>query len=125
MDNEKLYSIKMEPRDGYLYTVVSGNRLTAAISAEYWKEIAAKCAEVHLHKILIEKDFKESVTVDQMLKMADHLATLLPEHLIAFVDRFGHQDVNELGKRIVRNRHVLLQIFEDAETAERWLNANG
>lgn len=125
MDIEKSYSIDLEPRDGYLYAVVSGERLTAAIAAAYWNEIAAKCDQLSLRKILIEKDFEEGVTADQMLEMADHLAKLLPDHLIAFVDRFGHQDVNELGKRLVRNRHVLLQIFEDLETAERWLNANG
>lgn len=124
MEREKGYSIEMEQRDEYLYVLVGGEKLTAAISVAYWDEIADKCLANKCRKILIEKNFVESVSAEEMLRMADHLGALLPNHLVAFVDRYGHHDINELGKRLARNRLVMVQIFEDVHDAERWLHAN-
>jgi hypothetical protein len=120
----KLYDIKMEDRGEYLYVLVGGEKLTAQISASYWNEIAERCFENDLRKIMIEKNFVESVTADEMLRMADHLGKLLPNRRIAFIDRFPHDDINELGKRLARNRNVMMQVFKDRSDAERWLLAN-
>ena len=124
MEREKDYSIEMDQRDEYLYVLVGGKKLTASISVDYWNEIAEKCDEIKCRKILIEKNFEESVSAEEMLRMADHLGTLLPNHLVAFVDRYGHHDINELGKRLARNRLVMMQTFDGIEEAERWLHAN-
>ena len=124
MNAEKAYTIEMDERGEYLYVLVSGEKLTAGIAATYWNEIAEKCFDLEQRKILIEKNFKESVTAEEMLRMADHLGSLLPNQRIAFVDRYGHDNVNELGKRLARNRDVMMQIFEKVDDAERWLHAN-
>src|SRR6185369_14189829 len=124
METEKGYSIEMDQRDEYLYVLVGGEKLNAAISVAYWNEIAEKCLDNNCRKILIEKNFKESVSAQEMLRMADHLGTLLPNHLVAFVDRYGHHDINELGKRLARNRLVMMQTFDGIAEAERWLHAN-
>lgn len=124
MDDERPYTIEMEDRDGYLYVLVSGDKLTANIAAGYWNEIAERCFEEDNRKILIEKSFKESATVEELLLMADLLGNLLPNHWIAFVDRFRHDNINELGKRLARNRNVMMQIFADVDEAARWLGAN-
>ena len=124
MDTEKAYTIEMEQRDDYLYVLTGGEKLTAAIAASYWNEIAQKCFEIEGRKILIEKNFRETVSAEEMLKMADHLGALLPNRLIAFVDRYGHESINELGKRLARNRQVMMQTFESIPEAERWLRAN-
>jgi len=124
MNAEKAYTIEMEERGEYLYVLVSGEKLTAGIAVTYWNEIAEKCFDLEQRKILIEKNFKESVTAEEMLRMADHLGSLLPNQRIAFVDRYGHDNVNELGKRLARNRDVMMQIFEKVDDAERWLHAN-
>jgi hypothetical protein len=121
---EKAYTIELDEREDYLYVLVGGGRLTATISATYWNEIAERCFDLEQRKILIEKNFKESVTPEEMLRMADHLGSLLPNRRIAFVDRFGHDNINELGKRLARNRNVMMQIFESTADAERWLQAN-
>ncbi len=120
----KPYDIKMEDRGDYLYVLVGGQKLTAQISAAYWNEIAEKCFENDTRKIMIEKDFVETVSPEEMLRMADHLGRLLPNRRVAFLDRFGHEDINELGKRLARNRDVMLQIFDNTEDAEKWLRAN-
>jgi hypothetical protein len=124
MDEGKGYTLEMELREGYLYAVASGEKLTAQISAAYWNEIAGRCFETECDKILIEKAFVQPVGPGDMLLMADHLGKLLPGRHIAFVDRFRHDDINELGKKLARNREVMMQIFDNVAEAEKWLLAN-
>ena len=124
MGDEQSYTLEMEEREGYLYAVAGGQKLTAQISAAYWNEIAERCFEKECNKILIEKNFAEPVGPGEMLLMADHLGKLLPGRHIAFVDRFRHDDINELGKKLARNRHVMMQVFETVAEAEKWLLAN-
>lgn len=124
MDQEKGYDLSIEERSGYLYAVAGGPKLTAQISSAYWNEIAGRCFSTNVDKILIEKNFVEGVGPADMLAMADHLGNLLPGRKIAFVDRFRHDDINELGKKLARNREVMMQLFESVTDAERWLLAN-
>ena len=124
MAEEKGYILEMEQREGYLYAVASGEKLTAQISAAYWNEIAGRCFETECDKILIEKAFVQPVGPGDMLLMADHLGKLLPGRHIAFVDRFHHDDINELGKKLARNREVMMQVFHNISEAEKWLLAN-
>jgi len=120
----KQYSISMEDRGDYLYALVGGEKLTAQISASYWNEIAERCFEKDIRKIMIEKNFEETVSAEEMLRMADHVGQLLPNRRVAFLDRFQHDDINELGKRLARNRDIMLQIFDSPAEAEKWLRAN-
>lgn len=124
MDQEKGYDLVIEERDGYLYAVAGGPKLTAQISSAYWNEIAGRCFASGVDKILIEKNFVVGVGPADMLAMADHLGNLLPGRKIAFVDRFHHDDINELGKKLARNREVMMQLFGSVAEAERWLLAN-
>ena len=122
--SDKEYKLTIEERDGYLYALAGGEKLTAEISAAYWNEIAGRCFEKEITRILIEKDFIESVGPEDMLRMADYLGNLLPGRRIAFVDRRRHDSINELGKKLARNRDVMMQVFDSAQDAERWLKAN-
>ena len=124
MSTEKPYEIDLEDRGEYLYVLVGGDRLSPQISAAYWNEIAEQCFELGKNKILIEKEFKESVSAAEMLQMSSYLGQLLPTRRIAFVDRFGHSEINELGKKLARNRDVMMQIFSNTRDAEQWLLAN-
>jgi ethanolamine utilization microcompartment shell protein EutS len=121
---EKSYNIEMEIRGNYLWVLVGGPKLTAEISAAYWNEIAAKCASEKCEKVLIEKNFAETVTPEEMILMADNLSRTLPHVRVAFIDRFRHGAINELGKKLARNRDVMFQVFEDVRSAEKWLGAN-
>lgn len=124
MTTNKPYTIELEDRVEYLYALVGGDKLTADISAMYWNEIAEKCFELDRRKILIEKDFKETVGPAEMIQMATNLGQLLAGRTIAFLDRHGHEDINELGKKLARNQDVMMQIFETVADAEHWLKAN-
>ena len=121
---EKPYTIKFEDRGEYLYVLVGGDKLTAEIAAAYWREIAHECYRKKKLKIMIEKEFREPVSPPEMLRMGEYLGYLLPTFKIAFLDRYRHQDINELGKRVARNKDVMMQLFDRRDEAEQWLLAN-
>lgn len=121
---EKPYTIEMEDRDDYLWVLVGGKELTAEISAQYWNEIADRCQSLTCDRVLIEKDFETSVGPQDMIQMAEHLSKVLPHGKVAFIDRHRHDAINELGKKLARNREVLFQVFEHVGDAQRWLLAN-
>lgn len=121
MSEAKPYYIKLENREKYLYVLVGGKDLSAEIAEMYWNEIAENCAQLNLHKIMIEKDFAESVEPPEMLKMANHLGKILPDSKIAFLDRYKNEYINELGKVLARNQGIMMRIFESVEDAEKWL----
>ncbi len=124
METTKPYKIDIEDRGEYLYVLVSGDKLTAEIAALYWREIAGVCFELEKTKILIEKDFAESVSPLEMLQMGTYLGELLVNKKIAFLDRHGNEDINELGKKLARNRNVKLQTFKTIKDAEKWILVN-
>ena len=121
---EKPYDIEIENRGDYLWILVGGEKLTSAIAIAYWREIAAKCQETGCKKILIEKNFRQSVGPAEMLEMAESLGDLMPGQRVAFYDRFEHSSINELGKKLARNRDVMMQTFKNVHDAEKWLLAN-
>lgn len=121
MNENKAYKISLEDRGNYLYALVGGEMLTPEIAKMYWDEIAVKCSALERSKILIEKDFANSVSPPEMLEMGVYLGEILAGKKIAFLDRYKNQDVNELGKVVARNQGVILRIFENIEDAEKWL----
>ena len=121
---DKPYTIEMEDRDDYLWVLVKGKELNAEIAGQYWNEIADQCSSLNCDKVLIEKDFESSVGPEDMIKMADNLSRMLPHVMVAFIDRRGHDVINELGKKLARNRDVMFQVFDHVGDAQRWLLAN-
>lgn len=121
MNEDAPYKIEMEDRGEYLYVVVGGEKLSPHIAKMYWDEISERCSELGKSKILIEKNFKKSVSAPEMLKMGVYLGKILAGTKIAFLDRYKNESVNELGKVIARNEGVIMKIFRNRNDAENWL----
>jgi hypothetical protein len=121
MKEDAPYFLKSEDRGEYLYVLVGGAVLTPEIANQYWDEIAEKCQALGKSKILIEKDFAETVTAPEILEMGVYLGKILAGKKIAFFDRHSNQSVNELGKVIARNQGVQMRLFENIEEAENWI----
>ena len=124
MDMAEPYTINLEDRGDYLYALVGGQKLSPEIARANWDEIAVECARLGKTKIMIEKDFAEHVSAPEMLDMGVYLGKLLPSKTIAFLDRHGNEDINDLGKKIARSQGVKMQIFDNLRDAERWLVIN-
>lgn len=124
MKEEPPYYIESEDRNEYLYVLVGGDVLTPEIAKLYWDEIAVKCSDLGVSKILIEKDFLKSVTAPEILEMGVYLGKILAGKKIAFFDRHINQSVNELGKVIARNQGVQMRVFESVSAAEKWILGN-
>lgn len=114
----------MEDRGGYLYALVSGTRVTAEIALAYWREITDKCRELGTSKILLEHNFVEMITMQEMVTVIGPIGDLLKGRTLAFFDRYGNYDIPEAGKVILRGHDVKMQLFHDLKAAERWLLAN-
>ncbi|MFL6469182.1 MAG: hypothetical protein ACJ72Z_14590 [Pyrinomonadaceae bacterium] len=124
MENIKPYEIETENRGDYLYAIVGGLKFMPDMAKDYWQEIIDECDEVGLDKILIEKNFPETFTTKSLAATGPEIIKMLGGKVVAFVDRYGHEDVNELGKVLSHGTEATFRIFDDAETAEKWLRAN-
>lgn len=124
MSEDKGYTLDIEHRGEYLYALVSGEKVTPEIGRSYWTDILRHCGELGVSKILIEKNFVETVSMQEVVQGGSQMGEFLKGYKIAVIDRFHHDDVSELGKRLARNQNVPVQIFDDAARAEKWLLAN-
>ena len=122
--DNKDYSIEIEKHEGYLHVAVGGLKVTPEVALGYWREIIDECEKENCSKILLEHNFVEMISMSEMLKVIGPVSDLLKGKLFAFVDRYGHYDVPEAGKAILRGHDVKMQIFHDVDEAGRWLKAN-
>jgi len=123
MNTSKPYTLTLEDRGEYLYALIGGDKLTAEIAKLYWDEIAEECFRLEKSKLLIEKDFRESVSAPEMLDMGVYVGGIMVNKKIAFLDRHKNESINELGKKLARNRGVYLKLFTNLKEAEEWLTS--
>ena len=114
----------MDVVGSYIHAVVGGIRVTPEIALSYWQDINEKCEETGCTKILLEHNFVEMISMNEMLQVIGPVGELLKGRSVAFYDRYGHYDIPEAGKAILRGHDVKMQLFHDIREAERWLVAN-
>jgi hypothetical protein len=124
MDPERPYSLEMENRGSYLYAIIGGLKVTPEMARDYWTEIVDECTDLGLDKILAEKNFVETISMDSLADLNPYFRELFKGFKVAFVDRYHHDDISELGKKLARASGVKMQTFADAAEAEKWLLAN-
>ena len=124
MAGENTYSVDIENRGEFLHATVSGTKLTPEIALAYWHEIVGECESQKCSKILLEHNFVEMIGMQEMITIIGPVGEMLKGRMFAFYDRFGHYDIPEAGKVILRGKDVKMQIFRDLGEAERWLRAN-
>ena len=123
-ETNKTYDIEFEYNGEYLHTVVGGLRVTSEAALGYWQDIVDECQRLNCSKILLEHNFVEMISKDEMLDVIGPVAHLLKGRMFAFYDRYGHYEIPEAGKAILRSLDVKMQIFHDLDEAQKWLRAN-
>ena len=64
------------------------------------------------------------ISMQDMLEVIWPVGELLKGKSMAYYDRYGHYDITEAGKAILRGHEVKMQLFHDLNEAQRWLLAN-
>jgi hypothetical protein len=124
VNSDKPYSIDIEPRDSFIHFTVNGKRVTREIALGYWHDIIDHCDRNGCSKILLDHNFEEMISMEEMTQVIGPVGDMLKGKSMAFYDRFGHYDIPEAGKMILRSHNVKMQIFHDLDEAEKWLTAN-
>jgi hypothetical protein len=120
----KNYVLETENRGTYLYAIVGGLKVTPEVALGYWHDIIDELDELGISKILLEHNFVEMISMQEMLEIIGPVAEMLKGRTLAFVDRYNHYETPEAGKKILRGRDVKMQLFLDVPSAEKWLIAN-
>lgn len=123
-EQNRAYELEFEHHGDYIHAIVGGLRVTSEIALAYWQEIIDECERVDCSKILLEHNFVQMISKEEMLEVIGPVAHLLKGRMFAFYDHYGHYEIPEAGKAILRSLDVKMQIFHDLHDAERWLRAN-
>lgn len=124
VNSDKPYSIDTREGDSFIHFTVSGARVTPEIAIAYWHEIIEECERSNCSKILLDHNFEQMISMEEMLEVIGPVGDMLKGKIMAFYERFGHYDIPEAGKMILRSHNVKMQIFHDLDEAEKWLMAN-
>jgi hypothetical protein len=124
VDKERSYSIELENRGSYVYALIGGIKVTPDSAKDYWTKVVDECKDLGLNKILAEKNFPETISLDSLAQLNPYFTKLFDGFIVAFVDRYGHNDLSGLGKKLARSSGVKMQVFDDVSEAEKWLLAN-
>lgn len=120
--NHKYFTIQFDAQPEYLSAYVSGEKDSLEISRQFWREIADECRRVECKKLLIVEDIEEAVSEADVYLIASEIPQLFYGVRVAFVDvHLDHKSLNEFGEIVAVNRGVSGRIFNDVETAKRWL----
>lgn len=118
----KEYELTFEPRPNYLIATVKAKEIDRVSALDYLKKVAAKCAELQVRSLIIVRD------IPTMLPDADLFTTTI-EYLemirgikTAFVNPYPSiQGSMDFALMIGTNRGARYKLFEDLQTAEKWL----
>lgn len=126
VDSAHPYRLTFQEFPGYLYAFVEGEQDNYEISRAFWQEIADKAVDTGAKRVLIEENIEMPGSFADVYKLASELPSMnFGGARIAFVDRFlDHNEINEFGELVAVNRGFNGAVFNDVETARRWLLEN-
>lgn len=122
-ESAKAYQLTFEELPAHLYAFVEGEQDSYEISRAFWQEIADRAARIGAKRVLIEEDIEQSVSFADVFKLASDIPSMgFGNAKIAFVDRqLDHSEINEFGELVAVNRGLNVSVFNDLETAQKWL----
>jgi len=116
------YKITYKEFGDYLYCYVEGKD-TQQTTLGFWLDIAAKVRDLGYDKVLVEEDLEGEISITELYEVLTQGAEMeMIGFRIAFFDRHAdHDEVNQFGETVAKNRGIDGRVFTDIEEAKTWL----
>ena len=121
------YSLSFEHRPDYLYAYVTGVKDNYDISRRYWQEIADHLRTTGYKSVLVDEDITEPASVIDVFQLVSEFPAMgFTGIRIAFYDRkIEHHELNSFGELVASNRGMNGRVFNDIDSAEKWIVSGG
>jgi hypothetical protein len=116
------YELTFETRSAYLYARVTAPDINEQMSRAYLGEIARECSRIGVERLMIYRDIPAVMTTTTTYFAATHLLEIMPHVRTAFVNPYAsNEKILHFGVTVGVNRGENHEVFNDEESAERWL----
>jgi len=118
----KPYELTFEPREQYLFVRIQAETINRAIALRYLNEIAEKCAELKLDRIMLERLIPATMSNTDTFFVVGDLPQILGGRRFAVINpHASNEDSLDFSALVGANRGARYRVFQNAEDAEAWL----
>jgi len=123
MDSEeKPYRLTFQVRKGYLFARIEAETINRSIALQYLKEIAEKCAELNLDRIMLDRLIPATMSNTDTFFVVGDLPQILGGRRFAVINpHSSNEDSLDFSALVGANRGARYRVFQNAEEAEAWL----
>jgi len=120
----KPYVLSFEERPGYLYARIQADTMTPEISVAYLGELANKCAELGMTRVVIDRHVPFIIdSVSLFFSMQEEIK-LIKGLKIAILNAFpATNEALDFAILVSNNRGANLKLHQSLGEAEKWLLA--
>ena len=116
------YSLRFEPREGYLFAQVSADKIDIDIVRGYLREVADECHERGFDRCIVVRDIPGVFDDSGQFGIAQEAARLFDGIRICWVNPYGdYQDSLDFATLVATNRGANFGMFGSEADAEAWL----
>lgn len=115
--------LTLEPGSEYLYAYIESDNDSYEIALGHWQEIAGELFERKLKRVLVHEDIIGELSDSDAFRVATELRAIGFSNVkVAMLDNHAvHRRSTEFGVLVGSNRGLLVQSFETAAEAVKWL----
>ena len=125
MTGRPAYSLRVEPREHYLYVHVEGPEDTFEVSVAYWTEIEAECRRRGARRLLVVEALQGNAVPAEMADVVDALVAMgFRDIRVAYVDATEDAGLLVAAESRALNAGLTGRVFRAEADAERWLLAD-
>ncbi len=116
------FKVRYANEQGYLRAHVYDGIDSRQVSVAMWTMLADECRVRGATRLLLLEELQGSVDrgeIEETIEAMDHAG--LAAFRIAFVELLDDIEGNEYGEILCRERGIIVRVFNDEDSARRWL----
>jgi hypothetical protein len=116
------YELTFEQRRGYLRVQVEADSIDLETAKAYNREVAAKCDELGLAKLLVVRKIPVMMSTVDVFDATTDFVNLMSGRRVAYLNPHAAigRDFN-FAITVASNRGAAIEVFGDETEAEKWL----